>query len=229
MSTVPMKHIAKVYTDLPTKFGLPRQSGLTELPGKIIFEPPYRDPEAVRGLEGFSHIWLLFDFSLAHREGFHPTVRPPRLGGNQTVGVFASRSPFRPNPIGLSSVRLTGMDLHTPLGPVLYISGADVVSGTPLFDIKPYLPFADSHPTATGGFADPLAGQKLIVQLPEPLAALLPPDKKELLLSLLADDPRPAYQQDPDRIYGFPFAGVEVKFYVKNGTAFVTDIQKQMS
>lgn len=224
--TLSMRHIARVYTDLPSKFGVPRQSGLAALPGKIVFEPPYRDADALRGIGGFSHLWLIFDFSEAHRAEFRPTVRPPRLGGNTAMGVFATRSPFRPNPIGLSSVRLTRVEPKTPQGPILYVEGVDLLNGTPLFDIKPYLPFTDCHPDATGGFAGPLCGAKLAVEIPETLAALFPSEKRQVLCALLAEDPRPAYQEDPERTYGFPFAGYEVRFRVQNGTAFVTGIEK---
>ena len=223
---VSLRHIARVYTDLPSKFGVPRQSGLADLPGRIVFAPPFRDADALRGIEGFSHLWLIFDFSAAHRAGFRPTVRPPRLGGNETRGVFATRSPFRPNPIGLSSVRLVRVEPKTPDGPVLYVTGVDLLDGTPLFDIKPYLPFTDCHPEAAGGFAEPLCGARLAVEIPPALSGLLPEEKRRLLIALLAEDPRPAYQDDPDRIYGFPFAGYEVRFRVQGGTATVTAIEK---
>lgn len=214
-----LKIIARIHTDFKTKFGVPRQSGLVnELTGRIIFEPEYRNADALRGLEGFSHIWLLWDFSEAHREneGWSPTVRPPRLGGNKRMGVWATRSPFRPNNIGLSSVRLINILPNTPEGPVLEVSGADLMDGTPIYDIKPYLPFTDSHPEATGGFAQEQneAIEPLQVQLPESLEQSLSIEKLNALKGVLAADPRPHYQNDPDRIYAMEFADMEIKFRV---------------
>ena len=210
-----MKIIARIRTELPEKFGVPRQSGLVpQLRGRVIFEPEYRNPDAVRGLEDFSHIWLIWQFSRAVREGWSPTVRPPRLGGNRRMGVFATRSPFRPNALGLSSVRLDRVELDPALGPVLHVSGADLMDGTPIFDIKPYLPYTDSHPQATGGFTDGLAHAPLMVECSPALLEHIPPDSREGLLGVLAGDPRPRYQEDPQRVYGLSFAGRNVKFTV---------------
>lgn len=223
-----LKIIARIHTNFKTKFGVPRQSGLVnELTGRIIFEPEYRNADALRGLEGFSHIWLLWDFSEAHREneGWSPTVRPPRLGGNKRMGVWATRSPFRPNNIGLSSVRLIGILPNTAEGPVLEVSGADLMDGTPIYDIKPYLPFTDSHPEATGGFAQEQneAIKPLQVQLSESLEQSLPLEKLNALKGVLAADPRPHYQNDPDRIYAMEFADMEIKFRVIGHTLIVQD------
>lgn len=220
------KIIARIHTDFKTKFGVPRQSGLVnELTGRIIFEPEYRNADALRGLEGFSHIWLLWDFSEAHREGegWSPTVRPPRLGGNKRMGVWATRSPFRPNNIGLSSVRLINISPNTPEGPALEVSGADLMDGTPIYDIKPYLPFTDSHPEAKGGFAQEQneAIEPLLVQLPESLEQSLSIEKLNALKGVLAADPRPHYQNDPDRIYAMEFADMEIKFRVIGHTLIV--------
>jgi tRNA-Thr(GGU) m(6)t(6)A37 methyltransferase TsaA len=221
-----MKIVAKIHTDFKTKFGVPRQSGLVKgLKGRIVFEPEFRNVEALRGLEGFSHIWLLWDFSEAHREGesWSPTVRPPRLGGNQRMGVWATRSPFRPNNIGLSSVRITKIDLHTPEGPVIEVEGADLMDGTPILDIKPYLPFTDSHPDARGGFAEEQNKkmEPLGVEIPSDIACLFDSDKLEALRGVLAADPRPHYQQDPERIYALEFADWEVKFQVRGNNVVV--------
>ena len=210
-----MKIIARIRTELPEKFGVPRQSGLVpQLRGRVIFEPEYRNPDAVRGLEDFSHIWLIWQFSRAVREGWSPTVRPPRLGGNRRMGVFATRSPFRPNALGLSSVRLDRVELDPALGPVLHVSGADLMDGTPIFDIKPYLPYPDSHPQAAGGFTDGLAHAPLTVECSPALLEHIPADSREGLLGVLAGDPRPRYQEDPQRVYGLSFAGRNVKFTV---------------
>ena len=207
-----MKIIARIRTELPEKFGVPRQSGLVpQLRGRVIFEPEYRNPDAVRGLEDFSHIWLIWQFSRAVREGWSPTVRPPRLGGNRRMGVFATRSPFRPNALGLSSVRLDRVELDPALGPVLHVSGADLMDGTPIFDIKPYLPYTDSHPQAAGGFTDGLAHEPLTVECSPALLEHIPADSREGLLGVLARDPRPRYQEDPQRV---SFAGRNVKFTV---------------
>ena len=221
-----LKIIARIHTDFKTKFGVPRQSGLVnELTGRIVFEPEYRNADALRGLEGFSHIWLLWDFSEAHREGegWRPTVRPPRLGGNKRMGVWATRSPFRPNHIGLSSVRLINISPNTPEGPVLEVSGADLMDGTPIYDIKPYLPFTDSHPEAKGGFAQEQneAIEPLLVQLPESLEQSLSIEKLNALKGVIAADPRPHYQNDPDRIYAMEFADMEIKFRVIGHTLIV--------
>ncbi|MCH5168540.1 MAG: tRNA (N6-threonylcarbamoyladenosine(37)-N6)-methyltransferase TrmO [Prevotellaceae bacterium] len=211
--------IAHIETDFLTKFGIPRQSGLVKgLRGRVIFEKEYRDPEALRGLEGFSHIWLLWDFSEARREGgkWQPTVRPPRLGGNRRMGVWATRSPFRPNNIGLSSVRITAIRLHTPDGPVIEVEGADMMNGTPIFDIKPYLPFTDCRPDATGGFAEEKnrVTEPLRVNLSDELQAAFDEGRLEALRGILSADPRPHYHSDASRVYALEFAGKEVKFRV---------------
>ncbi len=220
--------IARIHTDFPTKFGIPRQSGLiNDLKAEIVFEPEYRNPDALRGIEEFSHIWLLWEFSEAVRDSWSPTVRPPRLGGNKRVGVFATRSPFRPNAVGLSSVRLESVDLHTDRGPVLHVSGADLMDGTPIYDIKPYLAFVDSHPEATGGFTDVTKEYALQVEIPENLLREVEEEKRGPLRAVLAHDPRPSYQNDPERIYGMEFAGYEVKFCVADGTLIVKHIIKQ--
>lgn len=215
-----LKKIAHIETDFETKFGVPRQSGLVKgLKGRIVFEPEYRNVEAFRGLEGFSHIWLLWDFSLIDKkdEKWSPTVRPPRLGGNQRMGVWATRSPFRPNHIGLSSVRLTRINLHTPIGPILEVEGADLVNGTPIYDIKPYLPFTDCHPDATGGFAQEQneCTKPLNVKIPESLSKEINNDVLEVLKNILAADPRPHYHQDEERIYSLVFAKREFKFRIR--------------
>ena len=223
-----MEIIAKIRTDFKTKFGVPRQSGLVKgLKGRIVFEPEYRNVEALRGLEGFSHIWLLWDFSEAHRPGekWSPTVRPPRLGGNQRMGVWATRSPFRPNNIGLSSVRISKIELHTPEGPVIEVEGADLMDGTPILDIKPYLPYTDSHPEARGGFAEEQNEkmESLTIEIPSDIESLFDAEKLEALRGVLAADPRPHYQQDPTRTYALEFADYEVKFRVDGGKAIVTE------
>ncbi len=223
-----MKPIGWVRSDFQSKFGIPRQSGLVEaLQAQVVFAPEYRVKEAFRGLEGFSHIWLLWEFSQSVRKEWSPTVRPPRLGGNQRMGVFATRSPFRPNPLGLSCVKLEKIELEGPEGPVLHIRGADLLDGTPVFDIKPYLPYADCRPEASGGFAPDTPGGKLSVELPPELAEKVPPKKLSALLGVLAGDPRPSYQNDPDRVYGMAFAGLEIKFRVENETLSVLDVQRQ--
>lgn len=213
-----MKIIARIKTDFDSKFGIPRQSGLVEgLEGKIVFEPEYRNAEALRGLEDFSHLWLIWDFSMAHRngEGWSPTVRPPRLGGNQRMGVWATRSPFRPNNIGLSSVKLLRIDLQTPDGPVIWVAGADLMNGTPIYDIKPYLAFTDSHPDATGGFTDQTKElPALSVFIPESVKHLFSPNQITALHGILSQDPRPHYQDDPTRTYSFEFAGKTIRFKV---------------
>ena len=217
--------IAHIHTDFKEKFGIPRQSGLVEaLQASIIFAPPYRVPDAVRGLEDFSHIWLLWEFSQARRENWSPTVRPPRLGGNKRLGVFATRSPFRPNALGLSVVRLLSVTPDTPKGPVLQVSGADLLDGTPIYDIKPYLPYADAHPEASGGFTDQVARRQLEVECPEEILSRVPEEKRPALLGVLAQDPRPSYQSDPARVYGMAFAGAEVKFSVNGEILTVQEI-----
>lgn len=226
MNEYKMKPIAKIYTDFPDKFGLPRQSGLVkELKGRVVFEPPYRNFSAVRELGEYSHIWLVWVFSRSERENWSPTVRPPRLGGNRRVGVFATRSPYRPNPIGLSAVRLERVLTDESLGPVLEVSGIDMADGTPILDIKPYLSFSDSYPQAVCGFADRLYGRSLKVKIPEELLKTLPSNLTEPLKDLLAEDPRPRYQNDPERIYGFFFNKYEVKFKVDKDVLTVTAIE----
>ncbi len=218
--------VARMRSDFPSKFGIPRQSGLvTELNSTIVFEPEFRNPDALRGIEGFSHLWLIWEFSAAVRKEWSPTVRPPRLGGNTRVGVFATRSPFRPNPLGLSCVKLEGVELNTPEGPVLHVSGADLMDGTPIFDIKPYVPYADCHPEAKEGFA-PAPIRQLEVSFPHPLLELVPQNRREALQGVLACDPRPSYQDDPARIYGMSFAGLEVSFRVEGNQLFVLSVTK---
>ena len=225
--TCPMKIIARIRSDFSSKFGVPRQSGLVdELSATIVFEPEYRNADALRGLEDFSHIWLIWAFHHAARDTWSPTVRPPRLGGNARMGVFATRSPFRPNPIGLSSVKLDRVEVTADLGPVIHVRGADLVDGTPIFDIKPYIPYADAHPDAAGGFASAPAGETLEVVIPPELLEKIPESRREALRGVLAQDPRPHYQNDPDRIYGFGFAGMEVKFSVDGNLLQVKDIKK---
>ena len=210
-----MRIIAKIHTEFPTKFGIPRQSGIIDsLQGTIVFEPEYRDPEAIRGLEEFSHLWLIWEFSEAKRDTWSPTVRPPRLGGNIRKGVFATRSPFRPNPIGLSSVKLEKIEMDPRLGPVLHVSGADLMDSTPIYDIKPYIVYTDSHPEAISGFADKPAEYLLEVSIPDELLLMIPATQRESLIAVLAHDPRPQYQDDPERVYGMAFANLEVKFKV---------------
>lgn len=216
-----LTQVAVFRCDLPTKFGIPRQSGLSQTEGRVCFLPAFRDPVALRGLEGFSHIWLLWGFSLNRPAKPSLTVRPPRLGGNERVGVFASRSPFRPSPVGLSSVRIIRIEQEPEQGSVIVVGGADLADGTPIYDIKPYLPFTDCHPDATGGFAEEVADRQLEVDLPPQLRRLLPPEKAETLCNLLAQDPRPGYQDDPTRIYGLPYAGFDVRFSVVEGVVRV--------
>lgn len=222
-----MKIIGRIVTDFSSKFGLPRQSGLVEtITGKIVFEEEFRVTEAFRGLEEFSHIWILWQFSEAVRDGWSPTVRPPMLGGNKRVGVFATRSPFRPNSIGLSSVKLERIDYTDKDGPVLYVSGCDLMDGTPIYDIKPYLPYTDSHPDASGGFTSALADRSLEVSISDDLLSVIPEDKRETLISVLSQDPRPSYQNDSERVYGFGFAGCEIKFTVFDGVLTVVSAEK---
>ena len=222
---VPMKIIARIRSDFPDKFGIPRQSGLVEaLGGTVVFEPAYRSPDALRGLESFSHIWLLWYFSRSARAEWSPTVRPPRLGGNERMGVFATRSPFRPSPIGLSCVRLEGVELHTEQGPVLRVSGADLMDGTPILDIKPYLPYADCRPEAAGGFAGAAPEGRLEVECPPQLLERLSPRQRRALLEVLSLDPRPPYQRDPERVYGMGFAGLQVRFTVRGERLRVEEV-----
>ena len=221
-----MKIIAKIKTDFKTKFGLPRQSGLiNEIKGKIIFEKPFRNPDAIRGLEGFSHIWLLWEFSKAEQNDWSPMVRPPKLGGNKRMGVFATRSPFRPNPIGLSCVKLEKIEISKTDGPVLYISGADLMDNTPIYDIKPYLPYTDCRTDATGGFVDTLDLKPLNVNFGDELLNKIPKEKRNELIKALECDPRPSYQNDPDRVYGFYFDKFEILFKVIDNDLFVTEIR----
>ena len=222
-----MKIIAHIHSDFPSKFGIPRQSGLVDsLKSIVVFEPEYRNPDALRGLEGFSHIWLIWEFSEAVRETWSPTVRPPRLGGNKRLGVFATRSPFRPNAIGLSSVKLDSIEIHPEFGMVLCVSGADLMDQTPIFDIKPYIPYTDSHPDAVGGFTDLANDYLLNVYFPDQWLGMVPESRREALLEVLAHDPRPSYQNDSARIYGFEFAGFDVRFSVNNGVLTVCEIVK---
>ena len=219
-----MKIIAYIHTDFPEKFGIPRQSGLVpELKGTIVFEPEYRSPEALKGLEGFTYIWLLWQFEGVKRENWSATVKPPRLGGNKHVGVFATRSPFRPNPIGLSSVKLDGIEM-TDKGPVLHVSGIDLRDKTPIYDIKPYLPYADCHPDAKDGFAGAVKDYCLEVDFPEELLKKISEEKREALIEVLKQDPRPSYHSDPERKYGVAFAGFDVHFTVKENVLVVFEI-----
>ena len=222
-----LKVIATIKTGFSEKFGIPRQSGMVEnTVARIVFEPEYRNADAIRGLEGFSHIWLIWQFSESVREGWSPTVRPPRLGGNVRMGVFATRSPFRPNELGLSSVKLLKIETTKSQGPVLYVAGADLLDGTPIFDIKPYLKFTDSHPDAVDGFAENYVEYKLKVDFPEELKTGIEPSLLESLIGVLSADPRPSYQNDSDRIYGLCYSGYEVKFSVDDGVLFVKSIVK---
>lgn len=221
-----VKVIARIRSDFKTKFGIPRQSGLVDaLRAAVVFEPEYRNPDALRGIEGFSHLWLIWQFSAAVREDWSPTVRPPRLGGNARMGVFATRSPFRPNPIGLSCVRLERVE-QTAEGPVLIVSGADLMDGTPIYDIKPYLPYADCRSEAVGGFA-PARGEELRVDFPPELLVRVPEERRAALCGVLAQDPRPHYQSDPQRVYGMCFAGLEVRFRVAEGVLTVVEVAEE--
>lgn len=220
-----MKIIARIHSDFKEKFGIPRQSGLVpQTRAQIVFEPAYRNEDALRGIEGYSHLWLIWSFSKAERDTWSPTVRPPRLGGNTRMGVFATRSPFRPNAIGLSCVTLEEIRLHTPDGPVLVVGGADLLDGTPIYDIKPYLPHIDSHPEARGGFAVEKADYALEVDFPQALLARIDEEKREAILGVLAGDPRPSYQNDPERVYGVRYAQYNIKFTVADGRLTVTDV-----
>ncbi len=224
-----MKIIAHIRTDFTDKFGVPRQSGLVKgLKGKIIFEPEYRNADAVRGLENFSHIWLIWSFSLTESSGdeWHPTVRPPRLGGNERVGVFATRSPYRPNPVGLSSVKLDSISFDEKSGPVLYVSGVDMTDMTPIYDIKPYLSYVDCHPDAIDGFAAKSADYSLNVNIADNLLKKIPQEQLDALRGVLANDPRPSYQNDPQRIYGMTFADMEIKFRVCDGELTVCSVSR---
>lgn len=221
----PLKVIARIRSDFPSKFGIPHQSGrIPELKGQVIFEPPYRNREALRGLEEYTYIWLIWGFSQSIREGWSPTVRPPRLGGNIRKGVFATRSPFRPNAIGLSCVRLEKIEFHPAHGPILHVLGADLLDQTPIFDIKPYLPYIESHPEASGGFTDHIEDHRLKVEFPQELLARIPEEKRPVLLEVLSNDPRPGYQKDPEREYGMPFGEHDIHFRVEKNQLFVLDV-----
>ncbi len=220
-----IKPIAVIHTDFQEKFGIPRQAGIVpSLQAKIVFAPEYRNEHALMGMEEYTHLWLIWDFSKAHRKNWSPTVLPPRLGGNVHKGVFATRSPFRPNPIGLSCVRLDHIDLHTPEGPVIWVRGADMLDGTPIYDIKPYITYTDSHPEALSSFASEQFGQKLQVIFPDELLKKLPADRQEAALAILAEDPRPAYQDDPQRRYGVAFAGLDIRFHVEGDILTVCEV-----
>ncbi len=225
MNDVTIRIIARMRSDFPTKFGIPRQSQLVEgLRSTIVFEPAFRNPDALRGIEGFSHLWVIWQFSEALRTEWSPTVRPPRLGGNTRMGVFATRSPFRPNHLGLSCVKLEAVEQHPELGTVLHVSGADLMDGTPIFDIKPYIPYADAHPEASGGFTDTADDFLLEVCFPEELLNRLPREKRQAAIGVLSHDPRPSYQRKPDRVYGLPFAGFDIRFTVREKILTVCDV-----
>lgn len=220
-----MNIIARIETDFPEKFGIPRQSGLVkDLKGTIVFEPEYRNADALKGIEGYNYLWLLWQFEGVERDKWSPMVRPPRLGGNEYMGVFATRSPFRPNPIGLSSVKLEAVEYDTERGPVIHVSGIDLRHNTPIYDIKPYLPYADCHTDATGGFAHRVRDYALLVDFPENLLARIPKDRQEAIVGVLREDPRPSYHNDPARQYGVAFAGFDIKFTVKEGVLQVVDV-----
>ena len=227
-NTAEMKIIARIHSDFPTKFGIPRQSGLVDsLRSYIVFEPEYRDPNAIRGLEEFSHIWLIWQFSEAVRDTWSPTVRPPRLGGNTRIGVFATRSPFRPNSIGLSSVKLEGITADPELGAILHVSGADLMDGTPIFDIKPYLAYTDSHEDAVGGFTSKNTWETVTVNFPEELLNKITEDRKDGLIGVLEQNPCPTYHTSPDRVYGMEFAGFDIGFTVSENVLKVISVKEQ--
>lgn len=224
-----MQIIARMKSDFPDKFGIPRQSGLVDkLQSTIIFEPEFRKPDALRGLEDFSHLWIIWQFSKAVRNDWSPTVRPPRLGGNTRMGVFATRSPFRPNAIGLSSVKILGIENTEQYGTVIHVSGADLMDGTPILDIKPYIPYSDCHTDATGGFTDLADDFLLTVDFPDSLLIKIPSEKRQALIGVLSHDPRPSYQQDPERQYGLSFAGYNIRFHVNNKKLTVVDVQPEL-
>ena len=224
---ITIRPIARMKSDFPTKFGIPRQSGLVEeLRSTIVFEPEFRNPDTLRGIEGFSHLWLIWQFSEAVRDNWSPTVRPPRLGGNTRMGVFATRSPFRPNNLGLSCVKLLGVEQTADQGMVLHVAGADLMDGTPIFDIKPYIPYSDSHPNALGGFTDTAGDFLLDVSFPGELLAMLQNDKQDAALAVLSHDPRPSYQRKPGRVYGLNFAGFDIRFTVEGQTLTVQSVEK---
>ena len=225
MENVNINIIARMRSDFPTKFGIPRQSGLvSSLRSTIVFEPEYRNADALRGLEDFSHLWIIWQFSEAVRTEWSPTVRPPRLGGNTRMGVFATRSPFRPNNLGLSSVKILGLEQTEDMGMVIHVAGADLMDGTPIFDIKPYIPYSDCHTEATGGFTDTAGEFLLKVEFPAELLALLPEDKRDSAIGVLSHDPRPSYQRKPDRVYGLSFAGFDLRFCVREDTLTVLEV-----
>ena len=225
MDHVEINIIARMHSDFPTKFGIPRQSGLVDsLRSTIVFEPEYRNSDALRGLEDFSHLWIIWQFSEAVRNEWSPTVRPPRLGGNTRMGVFATRSPFRPNNLGLSSVKLIGLVETREHGTVIHVAGADLMDGTPIFDIKPYIPYSDCHTEATGGFTDTAGDFLLNVDFPKDLLALLPEEKRDSAIGVLSHDPRPSYQRKPDRVYGLTFAGFDMRFRVQEDTLTVLEV-----
>ena len=227
MENVNIQVIARMHSDFATKFGIPRQSGLVEeLRSTIVFEPEFRDPEALRGIEGFSHLWIIWQFSEAVRQGWSPTVRPPRLGGNTRMGVFATRSPFRPNSLGLSCVKLLGVEHTKDHGTVLHVGGADLMDGTPIFDIKPYVPYSDAHPDAIGGFTDTAGDFLLEVDFPRELLEKLPEEKREAAIGVLSHDPRPSYKKDSDRVYGLTFGGYDIRFTVREKLLNVLDVIK---
>ena len=227
MENVTIQVIARMHSDFATKFGIPRQSGLVEeLRSTIVFEPEFRNPDTLRGIEDFSHLWIIWQFSEAVRTEWSPTVRPPRLGGNTRLGVFATRSPFRPNSLGLSSVKLLGVEKTEKYGTVLHVGGADLMDGTPIFDIKPYIPYGDSHPDATGGFSDTADDFLLKVNFPEDLLNLLPEGKREAAIGVLSHDPRPSYQRKPGRVYGLTFAGFDIRFTVDDDILTVKEVQQ---
>lgn len=227
MENVTMQIIARIKSDFPTKFGIPRQSGLVkELQATIVMEPEFRNPDMLRGIEGFSHLWLIWQFSANADKEWSPTVRPPRLGGNARLGVFATRSTYRPNFIGLSSVKFEGLEHTKDFGTVIHISGADLMDGTPIFDIKPYIPYGDCHPDATGGFTDTADSYLLAVDFPEQLLNILPNDKRSAAIGVLSHDPRPSYQKASDRVYGISFAGFNIRFTVKDNILTVIEVVK---
>ncbi len=226
MENISIRPIARMNSDFPTKFGIPRQSGLVEqLRSTIVFEPEFRNDDALRGIEGFSHLWIIWQFSEAVREGWSPTVRPPRLGGNTRLGVFATRSPFRPNSLGLSCVKLLGVEHTADNGTVLHVGGADLMDGTPIFDIKPYIPYSDSHPDALGGFTDTAKDFLLTVDFPAELLKKLPEGRQEAAIGVLSHDPRPSYQRKPERIYGIDFAGFNIRFQVQENRLTVLSVE----
>ena len=227
MDNVTIQVIARMRSDFSTKFGIPRQSGLVEeLRSTIIFEPEFRNSDALRGIGDFSHLWIIWQFSEAVRQGWSPTVRPPRLGGNTRMGVFATRSPFRPNNLGLSSVKFLGIEETEEFGTVIHVGGADLMDGTPIFDIKPYIPYGDCHPEATGGFTDKAGEFLLQVDFPEELLQILPENKREAAVGVLSHDPRPSYQKDPQRIYGLTFGGFDIRFRVDGDQLTVIEVKQ---